>query len=83
MADGFAKMGHDLPGLIALASSTHGQLGDLVIEVNEAFHDDAALDIVQGPVERTGAVGRLLSLYCRDPDGNLIEVANQIAADKP
>ncbi|CAK4023785.1 related to Virulence STM3117 [Lecanosticta acicola] len=24
-------------------------------------------------VERTGAVGRLRSVYCRDPDGNLIE----------
>ena len=28
-----------------------------------------------GPVERTGALGPMTSVYCRDPDGNLIEVA--------
>jgi catechol 2,3-dioxygenase-like lactoylglutathione lyase family enzyme len=26
-----------------------------------------------GVVERTGARGRLRSVYCRDPDGNLVE----------
>jgi catechol 2,3-dioxygenase-like lactoylglutathione lyase family enzyme len=30
-----------------------------------------------GPVEREGAAGRLVSIYIRDPDGNLVEIANR------
>lgn len=35
----------------------------------------AGLDILEGPVQRTGAMGPMTSLYVRDPDGNLIEIS--------
>lgn len=34
------------------------------------------VEVEEGPVERTGAVGTITSLYFRDPDHNLIEVSN-------
>jgi catechol 2,3-dioxygenase-like lactoylglutathione lyase family enzyme len=37
------------------------------------------IDIVAGPSERDGATGRILSVYFRDPDGNLVEVSNRVA----
>jgi catechol 2,3-dioxygenase-like lactoylglutathione lyase family enzyme len=33
------------------------------------------IDVIEGPVARTGAEGAIISLYVRDPDGNLIEVS--------
>ena len=34
--------------------------------------------IEAGPVQRRGAVGALRSIYFRDPDGNLVEVAEYV-----
>lgn len=35
-------------------------------------------EIIEGPVKRTGALGEINSIYLKDPDGNLIEIANYI-----
>lgn len=34
--------------------------------------------VEEGPVPRTGATGPIRSVYFRDPDGNLVEVANYL-----
>ena len=36
------------------------------------------VEIIEGPVERTGAMFKILSVYFRDPDGNLIEVSTKL-----
>jgi catechol 2,3-dioxygenase-like lactoylglutathione lyase family enzyme len=33
------------------------------------------IEIEAGPVARRGALGQMRSIYFRDPDGNLVEVA--------
>ena len=38
-----------------------------------------AIPVEAGPIERTGATGRIRSIYLRDPDGNLIELATPLS----
>jgi catechol 2,3-dioxygenase-like lactoylglutathione lyase family enzyme len=40
--------------------------------------EDCNIEIIEGPVKRTGANGEINSIYLKDPDGNLIEVSNYI-----
>ncbi|MGD8349877.1 MAG: VOC family protein [Gammaproteobacteria bacterium] len=39
---------------------------------------DHGVEVVEGPVPRTGAQGEIVSVYFRDPDENLIEVCNYV-----
>ena len=34
--------------------------------------------VIEGPVRRTGAAGPIVSVYLRDPDGNLLEISNSL-----
>ncbi len=39
------------------------------------------ITVIDGPVQRTGATGPIMSVYLRDPDMNLIEVSNRISGE--
>jgi catechol 2,3-dioxygenase-like lactoylglutathione lyase family enzyme len=45
------------------------------IDVVVAELDAHGVAIEEGPIERTGARGPIISVYVRDPDGNLIELS--------
>ena len=44
-------------------------------EVVAHLHD-CGVQIVHGPAEKAGALGPIQSVYCRDPDGNLVEISS-------
>jgi catechol 2,3-dioxygenase-like lactoylglutathione lyase family enzyme len=43
-----------------------------------ALLNSKSIAIIEGPVERTGAKGKILSIYFRDPDQNLIEISTYL-----
>jgi catechol 2,3-dioxygenase-like lactoylglutathione lyase family enzyme len=61
------------PGSADLCFITQTPLNDAMDHINRC-----GVEIIGGPVERTGANGPIRSFYFRDPDDNLIEVANEI-----
>jgi catechol 2,3-dioxygenase-like lactoylglutathione lyase family enzyme len=44
----------------------------------QAHLSACGVTVTEGPVQRTGAQGPILSVYFRDPDHNLIEVSNRL-----
>jgi catechol 2,3-dioxygenase-like lactoylglutathione lyase family enzyme len=65
------KADRPVPGSGDLCFLTETPAADIA-----AHLDSLDIEIIQGPVPRTGATGPMISVYFRDPDGNLIEVAN-------
>lgn len=61
------------PGSADLCFITQMPLNDVIAHLKHQ-----AVQIELGPVPRSGAFGSLVSIYFRDPDGNLIEIANQV-----
>lgn len=61
------------PGSGDLCFITETRLSQVVKHIRSC-----SVEIIEGPVKRTGAVGPIESIYVRDPDGNLIEVSNYL-----
>lgn len=54
-------------------------LVDLGMEAVVKHLRESGVQAIDGPGERMGAAGPIMSVYFRDPDGNLVEVSNQIS----
>lgn len=65
------KADHPTPGSADLCFITTTPLTEVIDHLQKQ-----GVEILEGPVPRTGAVGPMTSVYFRDPDLNLIEVSN-------
>lgn len=61
------------PGAIDICLIVEDPIDEVILRLNK--HQ---IEIIEGPVERTGSRGKILSVYIRDPDQNLIELSNYI-----
>ena len=61
------------PGAIDLCFIAATPLEQVIAALREA-----KVAIIEGPVPKTGATGPMMSIYVRDPDGNLVEISNYV-----
>jgi catechol 2,3-dioxygenase-like lactoylglutathione lyase family enzyme len=65
------KAAHPTPGSADLCFITDTKPDDTLKHLH-----DQSIHIEEGPVERNGTLGTMTSIYIRDPDANLIEIAH-------
>lgn len=61
------------PGSMDLCFSTAIAPEDIV-----AHLEGCGVEVVDGPAPKVGALGPIMSVYCRDPDGNKVEIASYL-----
>ncbi len=59
-----------VPGSHNLCFTTAIRPQDIVVHLTAC-----GVEITEGPAAKVGALGPMTSVYCRDPDGNLIEIS--------
>jgi catechol 2,3-dioxygenase-like lactoylglutathione lyase family enzyme len=64
---------HETPGSEDLCFLTSASPDEVVAHLKAC-----GVAIEAGPDKRSGARGTLMSVYCRDPDGSLIEISSYI-----
>lgn len=67
------KAARPTPGSADLCFISATPLAEVIAQL-----EAEGVTVLEGPVRRTGATGPILSVYFRDPDGNLIEVSNRL-----
>ncbi len=70
----WATGANDRPGSIDACFITAVGSEDVVHHLEEC-----GVGVEAGPVAKTGALGPMQSVYCRDPDGNLIEISSYLS----
>ena len=61
---------HPVPGSADLCFVTSEPIASVIDHLR-----NCGVTVEDGPVQRTGAIGPITSVYLRDPDGNLIEIS--------
>jgi len=67
------KAEHPTPGSADLCFIAETKVEEVIQELKEKN-----VTVIEGIVDRTGASGKIRSIYFRDPDLNLIEVSNYL-----